>query len=53
MPEGKSDTVKQYGLKSAGECWSVIDLTIPEPAYAGAVAFAGGPAKIEVTAADT
>ena len=41
MPEGKPDTVKQYGLKSAGECWSVIDLTIPEPAYAGAVAFAG------------
>jgi 4'-phosphopantetheinyl transferase len=47
MPEEKPDTVKKYGLQSADECWSVIDLTIPEPAYAGAVAFAGGPAKIE------
>jgi 4'-phosphopantetheinyl transferase len=31
----------EHGLPSAGHGWSVIDLTIPEPAYAGAVAFAG------------
>jgi len=27
--------------------WSIIDLIIPAPSYAAAVAFAGGPAKIE------
>ena len=37
----------ENGLPSAGEHWTVIDLTIPEPFYSGAVAFSGGPAKIE------
>lgn len=37
----------ENGLPSAGERWTVIDLTIPEPFYSGAVAFSGGPAKIE------
>jgi 4'-phosphopantetheinyl transferase len=27
--------------------WSIIDLSLPDPSYAGAVAFSGGPAKIE------
>jgi 4'-phosphopantetheinyl transferase len=38
---------EQHELKFAEHCWSVVDLRIPEPYYAGAVAFAGGPAKIE------
>jgi 4'-phosphopantetheinyl transferase len=37
----------ENGLPSAGERWTVVDLTIPEPFYSGAVAFSGGPAKIE------
>lgn len=37
----------EQGLPSAGEHWSVIDLMLPDPSYAGAVAFSGGPAKIE------
>ena len=37
----------ENGLPSAGERWTVIDLTIPEPFYSGAVAFSGGPAQIQ------
>jgi 4'-phosphopantetheinyl transferase len=38
---------EQHELKSAGHCWSVMDLRIPEPSYAGAVAFAGEAMQIE------
>ena len=37
----------EHGMPSAGMGWSVIDLMLPDPSYAGAVAFSGGPAKIE------
>ena len=38
----------EHGLPSAGHGWSVIDLLLPDPSYAGAVAFSGGQTKIEV-----
>ena len=43
----KEAAALENGLPSAGERWTVIDLTIPEPFYSGAVAFSGGPAQIE------
>jgi len=43
----KEAAAMENGLPSAGERWTVIDLTIPEPFYSGAVAFSGGPAQIQ------
>jgi len=43
----KEAAAQENGLPSAGERWTVIDLTIPEPFYSGAVAFSGGPAQIQ------
>jgi len=43
----KEAAALENGLPSAGERWTVIDLTIPEPFYSGAVAFSGGPAQIQ------
>jgi 4'-phosphopantetheinyl transferase len=37
----------EHDLPSAGVRWSIIDLMLPDPSYTGAVAFSGGPAKIE------
>ena len=38
---------EQHELRAAAHDWSVIDLRVPEPSYAGAVAFAGESAQTE------
>jgi 4'-phosphopantetheinyl transferase len=43
----KEAALLEHGVPSAEKGWTIIDLQMPEPGYAGAVAFAGASALID------